>query len=57
MASNKPGAGWNPVRITVARGGRFLRVGDTPSAKTGGPVLGRLLPSAWNGQFMRLLRR
>jgi hypothetical protein len=56
MANNAPGSGWKPLKITVNRGGRFLRVGDTPS-KFGGAKLGRLLPAAWNGQFMRLLRR
>ena len=55
MAANH-GGGWKRVRITVPRGGRFLRVGDVPS-RTGGPVIGRLLPAGWNGQFMRLLRK
>lgn len=56
MASNRPGSGWKPVRITLGRGGRFLRTGDVAS-RLGGPKIGRLLPSGWNGQFMRLLRR
>jgi hypothetical protein len=56
MASNSPGAGWKRVGITVPRGGRFLRTGDVPSP-FGGPKIVRLLPSGWNGQFMRFLRR
>jgi hypothetical protein len=56
MASNNPGAGWKRVRITVPRGGRFLRTGDVAS-RFGGSKIGRLLPAGWNGQFMRLLRK
>ena len=52
----KQGSGWSPVKTTVSRGGRFLRVGDVPS-KFGGQKLGRILPAGYNGIFLRLLRR
>ena len=46
----------NRVKISVPRGGRFLRYGDT-AGKFGGRKIIRLLPAAWSGQFMRLIRR
>ena len=44
------------IPIATPRGGNFLRY-RVMGTRLGGGKIGRLLPSAWNGQFMRLVKR